>query len=85
MGRTIPSHRMALEIETSRIRLEMRKKLPDHLKPVLDRILDYPFLYASAGGMTHRLDAREPMLLSIILRHEKMLHAIRENGSLTER
>lgn len=67
---------MALESEVSFIRKQLKDKLPSKLRPVLERMLDYPFLYASAGGALHRLDTREPLLLAIILHHEKMLVAI---------
>jgi len=77
LGRTIPSHRMALEAELSIIRKQLKSKLPSRLRPVLERMLDYPFLYASAGSALHRLDSREPLLLAIILHHEKMLVEIK--------
>ncbi len=80
---------MQLEVETARVRrMAKEKKFSDRTRKMLDRMLDYPFLYASAGGFIHRLDPREPMLLAIILHHEKMIVKLKkilasQRGTLT--
>jgi len=72
MGRTIPSFRMAIDIEIAKwkpFRDALRK--PD--KEIFVNMLLRSKLYASAGGMSVRLLVLEAVFMSILLDHHKRL------------
>lgn len=72
MGRTIPSFRMAIDIEIAKwkpFRDALRK--PD--REIFENMLLRSKLYASAGGMAVRPIVLEAMLISILLDHHKRL------------
>ena len=63
MGRTIPSYRMATEIE--------RSKWKDRKE--FDKMFSYSRLYNSAGSNACRPILLHPILMSIIFEHYKQL------------
>lgn len=72
MGRTIPSFRMAIDIEIAKwkpFRDALRK--PD--KEIFVNMLLRSKLYASAGGMSVRPLVLEAVFMSILLDHHKRL------------
>jgi hypothetical protein len=72
MGRTIPSFRMAIDIEVAKwkpFRDALRK--PD--KEIFVNMLLRSKLYASAGGMSVRPLVLEAVFMSILLDHHKRL------------
>lgn len=72
MGRTIPSFRMAIDIEIAKwkpFRDALRK--PD--KDIFADMLIRSRLYASAGGMSVRPLVLEAVFMSILLDHHKRL------------
>jgi hypothetical protein len=72
MGRTIPSFRMAIDIEIAKwkpFRDALRKPDCD----IFENMLLRSKLYASAGGMAVRPVVLEAMYMSILLDHHKRL------------
>ena len=72
MGRTIPSYRMAIDIEIAKwktFRDALRKPDCD----IFENMLLRSKLYASAGGMAVRPIVLEAMFMSILLDHHKRL------------
>ncbi len=68
MGRTIPSYRMAIDMEISKWKLfkdALRKPESD----IFENMLLRSKLYASAGGMAVRPVVLEAMFMSILLDH----------------
>lgn len=77
MGRTIPSYRMAIDMEIAKWKLfkdALRK--PD--SDIFENMLLRSKLYASAGGMAVRPVVLEAMLMSILLDHHKRLLELAE-------
>ena len=72
MGRTIPSYRMAIDIEIAKWK-PFRDALRKPEKDMFENMLLRSKLYASAGGMAVRPVVLEAMLMSILLDHHKRL------------
>lgn len=72
MGRTVPSYRIATEIERTKWK-QFRKKLDKKDRKEFDKMLDYSRLYNSAGSNACRPILLHPILMSIILEHYKQL------------
>jgi hypothetical protein len=72
MGRTIPSYRMALDIEIAKWKL-FRDALRKPERDIFENMLLRSKLYASAGGMAVRPVVLEAMFMSILLDHHKRL------------
>ena len=75
MGRTIPSYRIATEIERWKWR-SFRKLLDKRDRKVFDEMLSIPRFYNSAGTMTCRPVLIHVVLMSIIFEHYKQLRKI---------
>ena len=75
MGRTIPSYRIASEIEIWKWR-SFRKALDKRDRKVFDEMLSIPPLYNSAGTMACRPILIHVILMSIIFEHYKQLRKI---------
>ena len=74
MGRTIPSYRIAAEMERTKWKL-FRQRLNKKDIKTFDKMLDYSRLYNSAGSNATRSQLIHPILMSIILEHYKHLDA----------
>jgi hypothetical protein len=72
MGRTIPSYRMAIDIEIAKWKT-FRDALRKPERDIFENMLLRSKLYASAGGMAVRPVVLEAMLMSILLDHHKRL------------
>ena len=75
MGRTIPSYRIATEMERNKWKI-FRQPLNKKDKKMFDEMLDYSRLYNSAGSNASRPQLIHPILMSIILEHYKQLNKI---------
>ena len=78
MGRTIPSYRIATEIERSRWKV-FRESLNRKEKKLFDEMFDYSRLYNSAGSNACRPELIHSILMSIILEHYKHLDALKKS------
>jgi hypothetical protein len=75
MGRTIPSYRIASEIEIRRWR-PFRKLLDKQNKKIFDDMLCIPRFYNVAGTMACRPVLVHVILMSIIFEHYKNLSTL---------
>jgi hypothetical protein len=75
MGRTIPSYRIAVEMERNKWKI-FRQRLDKKHKKTFDEMLDYSRLYNSAGSNACRPILIHPILMSIIFEHYKQLSKI---------
>jgi hypothetical protein len=75
MGRTIPSYRIASEMEIWKWRT-FRKLLDKQDRKVFDEMLSIPRLYNVAGTMACRLVLIHVILMSIIFEHYKQLRKL---------
>ena len=78
MGRTIPSYRIATEIETSKWK-PFRQALNKKDRKMFDEMMTYPRLYISAGCNACRPELIHPILMSIIFEHYKQLKKLENN------
>jgi len=72
MGRTIPSYRIATEIERSKWKI-FREKLDKKDRKEFDKMFSYSRLYNSAGSNACRPILIHPILMSIIFENYKQL------------
>jgi hypothetical protein len=72
MGRTIPSYRIASEIEISKWR-PFRKLLGKKDRKIFDEMLSIPRFYNVAGTMACRPVLVHVILMSIIFEHYKRI------------
>lgn len=70
MGRTIPSYRIASEIEIRKWR-SFRKTLDKNDRKIFDEMLSIPRIYNVAGTMACRSVLNHVILTSIIFEHYK--------------
>ena len=75
MGRTIPSYRIATEMERSKWKI-FKQQLNKKDKKMFDEMFDYSRLYNSAGSNASRPQLIHPILMSILLEHYKQLNKI---------
>ncbi len=78
MGRTIPSYRIASEIEIWKWKA-FRKLLDKQDRKVFGEMLSIPRLYNVAGTMACRPVLIQPILMSIIFQHYKQLDTIQRS------
>jgi len=72
VGRTIPSYRIASEIEIRKWR-PFRKLLDKQDRKIFDEMISIPRLYNVAGTMACRPVLIQTILMSIIFEHYKQL------------
>jgi hypothetical protein len=72
MGRTIPSYRIASEMERSKWKV-FRQRLDKKDRKEFDKMFSYSRLYNSAGSNACRPILIHPILMSIIFEHYKQL------------
>ena len=78
MGRTIPSYRIATEMERNKWKI-FRQRLNKKDRKRFDEMFDYSRLYNSAGSNASRSQLIHPILMSIILEHYKQLEKLRRS------
>ena len=77
MDRTVPSYRIATEIESSKWK-PFRQALNKKDRKIFDEMMTYPRLYNSAGSNASRPQLIHPILMSIIFEHYKQLKKLEE-------
>ena len=77
MGRTVPSYRIATDIERSKWKI-FRQRLGKNDRKKFDEMMSYSRLYNSAGSNACRTQLIHPILMSIIFEHYKQLRHIGE-------
>ena len=82
MGRTIPSYRMAVEMERAKWK-SFRALLGKQDKKLFDEMFSYSRLYNSAASNACKPILIHPILMSIIFEHYKQLDKL-EKQSLCE-
>ena len=75
MGRTIPSYRIASEIEIRKWK-QFRKALDKKDRKIFDEMLSIPRFYNVAGTMACRPVLIHVILMSIIFEHYKQLNKL---------
>ncbi len=75
MGKTVPSFRMALEMEIGRWK-PFRENLPPLEQEAFDELMDMCRDHASAGGNACNPIIFEPMAMSILLDQQKKLRKL---------
>jgi hypothetical protein len=78
MGRTVPSYRIATEMEKAKWK-PFREMLDRKDRKLFDEMLTYPKLYNSAGSNAVRPVLLEPILMSIAFEHYKQLTGLQDN------
>ena len=78
MGRTVPSYRIATEMERNKWQI-FRQQLNKKDKKMFDEMLDYSRLCNSAGSSACRPQLIHPILISILLEHYKQLEKLRRS------
>ena len=78
MGRTVPSYRIATEIERNKWKI-FRQQLGKKEKKMFDEMFDYSRLYNSAGSSACRPQLIHPILMSIIFQHYKQLDKLQRS------
>jgi hypothetical protein len=72
MGRTIPSYRIATEMERNKWK-SFRERLDKKDRKEFDKMFSYTRLYNSAGSNACRHILIHPILMSMIFEHYKQL------------
>jgi hypothetical protein len=72
MGRTIPSYRIATEMERSKWK-SFRERLGKKDRKEFDKLFSYSRLYNSADSNVCRAQLIHPILMSIVFEHYKQL------------
>jgi hypothetical protein len=78
MGRTVPSYRIATEIERNKWKT-FRQRLDKKDRKIFDKMFSYSRLYNSAGSNACRPVLLHPILLSIIFEHYKQVEILRKS------
>ena len=80
MGKTVPSYRIALEMEIDGWR-DFRRALDDRGREAFDELMDMCRSFASPSGNATNPVVFEPMLLSIILAQAEKIKELEYNLS----
>jgi hypothetical protein len=78
MGRTIPSYRIATEMERNKWKI-FRQELDKSERKLFDEIMSYSRLYNTAGVMACKPVLIQPILMSIIFEQYKQLEILRNS------
>jgi hypothetical protein len=78
MGRTVPSYRIATEMERGKWKI-FRQRLDKKDKKMFDEMFDYSRLYNSAGSNATRPILIHPILMSIVFEHYKQLETLQKS------
>ncbi|MDW0207842.1 MAG: hypothetical protein QOA28_09810 [Nitrososphaeraceae archaeon] len=77
MGRTIPSYRIATEMERNKWKI-FRQRLDKEDRKEFDKMFSYSRLFNSAGSNACRPMLIHPILMSIIFEHYKQLKKLED-------
>lgn len=80
MGRTIPSYRIATEMERNKWKT-FRQRLDKEDRKEFDKMFSYSRLFNSAGSNACRPLLIHPILMSILFEHYKQLDVLRKSVS----
>jgi hypothetical protein len=80
MGRTVPSYRIATEMERNNWRT-FRERLDKEDRKEFDKMFSYSRLFNSAGSNACRPLLIHPILMSILFEHYKQLDVLRKSVS----
>ena len=80
MGRTIPSYRIATEIERNKWKT-FRQRLDKEDRKEFDKMFSYSRLYNSAGSNACRPILIHPILMSMIFEHYKQQDVLKKSVS----
>ena len=75
MGRTVPSNRIATEMERNKWKT-FRQRLDKKDRKIFDKMFSYSRLFNSAGSNACKPVLLHPILMSIIFEHCKQLDTI---------
>ena len=78
MGRTVPSYRIASEIERDKWKI-FRQSLDKKDKKLFDQMFSYSRLFNSAGSNACRPMLIHPIIMSIVFEHYKQLEKLRRS------
>jgi hypothetical protein len=78
MGRTVPSYRMAAEMERAKWK-SFRALLGKKDKKLFDEMFSYSRLYNSAASNACRPILIHPIIMSIIFEHYKQMEKLRRS------
>jgi hypothetical protein len=78
MGRTVPSYRIASEIERDKWKI-FRQSLDKKDKKLFDQMFSYSRLFNSAGSNACRPVLIHPIIMSIVFEHYKQLEKLRRS------
>lgn len=78
MGRTVPSYRIATEMEKNKWKI-FRERLDKSDRKKFDEMFSYSRLFNSAGSNACRPILIHPILMYIILEHYKQLEILRKS------
>ena len=81
MGRTVPSYRIATEMERNKWKI-FRQGLDKKDRKMFDQMFSYSRLYNSAGSNACRPKLIHPILMSILLEHYKQLKKIEKSTKI---
>ncbi|HEX5922022.1 MAG TPA: hypothetical protein VFY55_09635 [Nitrososphaeraceae archaeon] len=84
MGRTVPSYRIASEMERSKWK-SFRQRLDKKDRKIFDKMFSYSRLYNSAGSNACRPILIPPILMSIIFEQYKQLKKLESSAVRTEK
>ena len=77
VGRTIPSYRIASEMERNKWKI-FRQSLDKKDRKEFDKMFSYSRLYNSAGSNACRPLLIHPILMSIVFEHHRQLDSIQK-------
>jgi len=84
LGKTVPAYRMALEFEVYRWK-GFRKALPkDEDRKAFDDLMDICRIYASESSMATNPVVFEPMVMSMLLGHQKKLQKLEQSLTISD-
>ena len=84
MGRTVPSYRIATEMERNNWRT-FRERLDKEDRKEFDKMFSYSRLFNSAGSNACRPLLIHPILMSILFEHYKQLDVLRKSAEAVEK
>jgi hypothetical protein len=85
MGKTVPSYRIALEFEINNWKGFRKTLQSDEKKQAFDELMDMCRTNAMAAGNACNPIIFEPMVISILLSHQKKLRKLEHNLTVSDK
>jgi len=76
LGKTVPSYRLALEMEVDRWKGFRKALLSEEEREAFDELMDMCRNYASAGSCATNPIIFEPIVMSILLSQQRKIHSL---------